>query len=438
MKTIMTKWAMLLALMTAVSCSETETEIDPEPGGDGDGQVALGINPNLKVDAGMKSATKAVVSGTSIAYPSNEFTSDDYAPGIGIFVTNKAANGWYAPDEANGGYTGHHVWYIGNNVGEDWKSIAAKGGTFADTQEKPYYLTKDVGQVFAYYPYDAGNTSAVSSATDLKIPVKVLTTGTIDAMANNAKKYWNTDQWSPTSRINLVNLSLSTEKDYLYFDGTGGRYVNNGRAEGQPPVRPDADPANTNADNPGYKINLAMKHAMAMVSFRVYDGGQLSSNDVKFTKFEIKNHAGASSFKTGEGKMSLTDGVITGNTAAGSLARTITDYILMRQIETGGVEGEHAFVQTGATSATVNGQTVSKTVSAIVYPIRFYDNEIDVDITLKEGGNTPVVYTVALPEHEWTAGSNCIYTFSAGRNKLTVMDVTVEEWIDDPQVEIPL
>lgn len=416
MKTIMTKWAMLLALMTAVSCSETETEIDPEPGGDG--QVALGINPNLKVDAGMKSATKAVVSGTAITYPSDQFASADYAPGIGIFVTNKAANGWYAPDVANGGYTGHHVWYIGSDRGEDWKSIDAKGRTFADTQEKPYYLTKEVGQVFAYYPYDADNTRAVSSAADLKIPVKVLTTGTIDATANNAKKYWNTDQWTATPRTSLVNLSLSTEKDYLYFDGTGGRYVNNGRAENQPPVRPEEDPNNTNADNPGYKINLAMKHAMAMVSFRVYDGGQLSSNDVKFTEFKIKNHASASSFKTGEGKMSLTDGAITGNSVAGTLARTITNYILMRQIEAGGVEGEHAFVQTGATSATVNGQTVSKTVSAIVYPTRFYDNEIDVDITLQEGGNTPVVYTVALPEHEWTAGSNCIY-YLLGRPQQT-------------------
>ena len=53
MKTITTKWAMLIALVTAVSCSETETGIEPEPGG-GDGQVALGINPNLKVDAGQK------------------------------------------------------------------------------------------------------------------------------------------------------------------------------------------------------------------------------------------------------------------------------------------------------------------------------------------------------------------------------------------------
>ena len=40
MKTITTKWAMLIALVTAFSCTETETGIEPEPGG-GDGQFSF-------------------------------------------------------------------------------------------------------------------------------------------------------------------------------------------------------------------------------------------------------------------------------------------------------------------------------------------------------------------------------------------------------------
>lgn len=428
----MTKWAMLIALTTAVGCSETETEIgiDPVPGGDG--QVALGINANLKVDAGMKSATKSVVSGNAITYT-------DYAdaPGLGVVVTNKGATGWYAPDAA-GGYTGHHVWYMGDKEGGNWISINTKGGTFAGTSEVPYYLTKEVGQVYAYYPYDENNTSAISSASDLKIPVAVETSGEIDATTNNAKKYWNNSAWANILKTNQVNLSLSSEKDYLYFAGTDGRYVNNGRADGQTPFDPEQGPKNNDTNNPGYLINLDMKHAMAMVSFRVYDGGNLSSNNVKFTKFEIKNHAdGSSLFKTGTGKMSLTDGAITENTTAGTMTRTINNYILMRQIESGS-EGEHAFIQTGTSATQVNGKSVSKTVSAIVYPTAFSDNEIEVDITLQEGVNPEVVYTVALPGYEWTAGSNCVYTFSAGRNKLTVMDVSVEEWQEDVQDEIPL
>lgn len=432
----MTKWAMLMALTTAVGCSETETEIgiDPVPGGNG--QVALGINANLKVDAGMKSATKSVVSGSAISYAKEKFSTD--APGLGVVVTNKEANGWYSPDAANGGYTGHHVWYMGDEKGENWISINTKGGTFDATSEVPYFLTEEVGQVYAYYPYDKNNTSGISSATDLKIPVTILATGEIDATANNAKKYWNSSQWS-NNKTDQVNLSLSTEKDYLYFTGTEGRYVNNGRADGQTPFDPEQGPKNSDTNNPGYLINLDMKHAMAMVSFRVYDGGNLSSNDVKFTKFEIKNHAGGSSpFKTGIGKMSLTDGAITENNATdGTVARTITNYVLMRQIEAGGKEGEHAFVKTGEGSQKVNAQTVSKTVSAIVYPTAFGDNEIEVVVTLQETSG-PVEYTVALPENTWAAGANCIYTFSAGRNKLTVMDVSVEEWSNDEQDEIPL
>ena len=433
MKTITTKWAMLIALMTAVSCSETETGIEPEPGG-GDGQVALGINPNLKVDAGLKSTTKAVVSGSVITY-----TDYSTAPGLGIVVTNPDATGWYSPDVSSSGYTGHHVWYIGDTKGENWISIESKGLSYDPKNEKPYYLTETVGKVYAYYPYDKDALSSLSNISgegSLKIPVSV-----IDAATNNANKIWNSSNgsWGNNNVANkAINLSDTGEKDYLYFAAEGGgRYVNNGRAKNQTPFDPEQGPKNTDAANPGYLINLDMKHAMAMVSFRVYDGGNLSSNDVKFTKFVIKNHEGSSNsyIKSGSGKMSLSDGIISDNTSTGTLTRNITNYILMKQIKDG-EQSDKAFIEN---KSTVNGQLVSKKVSAIVYPVTsFGENEIDVVITLQEGVNTAVDYTVTLPAYQWPAGTNCIYTFSAGRNKLTVMDVTVTEWEEDEPDDIPL
>ena len=435
MKTITTKWAMLIALVTAVSCTETETRIDPEPGGS-NGQVALGINPNLKVDAGLKSTTKAVVSGSAITY-----TEYNDAPGLGVVVTNSDATGWYSPDVASSGYTGHHVWYIGDAKGENWISIENKGNNFDSKNEKPYYLTETVGKVYAYYPYDEnalGSLSNISGEGSLKIPVSVLASGDIDAATNNANKYWNNTTWAPNNTNRAINLSDTGEKDYLYFAAEGGgRYVNNGRAKNQTPFDPEQGPKNTDADNPGYLINLDMKHAMAMVSFRVYDGGNLSSNDVKFTKFVIKNHDGSSNnyIRTGNGKMALSDGTISDNTTTGTLSRNITNYILMKQIKEG-EQSDKAFIEN---KSTVNGQLVSKKVSTMVYPVAsFGENEIDVVITLQEGVNTAVEYTVTLPAHEWTAGTNCIYTFSAGRNKLTVMDVTVEDWVEDEQPDISL
>ena len=299
MKTITTKWAMLIALMTAVSCSETETGIEPELGG-GDGQVALGINPNLKVEAGTRASTKSVVSGSAITY-----TDYNTAPGLGVVVTNSDATDWYSPDASSSGYTGPHVWYMGDAKGENWT----------------------IGKVYAYYPYDVNALSSllsINSESDLKIPITVIASGEMDASANNANKIWNATSWS-ANKNKGVSLSLTTEKDYLYFDGTeGGRNVNNGRAKGQIPFDPESGPNNTDANNPGYLINLAMKHAMAMVSFRVYDGGNLSDNDVNFTKFEIKNHQNSSNlFKTGTGKMALADGAISDNSTTGALSRTI-------------------------------------------------------------------------------------------------------------------
>ena len=426
-----TMWVMAIALVAATSCPETETDVIDS--GDDD-QIALGITPNLRVEAGTKSATKSVVSGDAITY--TNYTDD--APGLGVLITNEAVNGWYVPDGTD--YTGHHVWYMGDEKGANWISIQEKGVTFDDTDESPYYLTKEIGKVYAYYPYDAAITKTltnVSAEADLKIPVTVLSSGEINAQRNNAKKYWNAGAWASTARADLANLCLPAEKDYLYFAAEGGRYVNNGRADGFSPVTPEDEPDNLGTDNPGYKINLDMKHAMAMVSFRVYDGGRLSDNDVNFTKFTIKNHAGGTNlFKTGSGKMSLTDGTITETITTTELSRTITNYVLMRQVEAG--EGEHAFIKTGTTTSGINGKTVSKSVSAIVYPVNFGENEIDLEITLQEGNNTPVVYPVTLTGNQWEPNNNYIYTLSAGRNKLTVMDVSVEAWADNEQDEIPL
>lgn len=437
MKKTMTVGAVAIALLTAMSCSQTETDVLIETGSDDD-QVALGISPNLRVDAGTKVATKSVVSGDLIAYDAAKYADD--APGLGVLVTNSGSTGWYTPDGTD--YTGHHVWYMGNEKGAGWISIKAKGNTFALTREAPYYLTKTIGKVYAYYPYDATITSSlsgISSEADLKIPVAIVASGTIDATKNNAKKYWNNSAWTSSKSTDLVNLSLATEKDYLYFAGTDGRNVNNGRADGEAPVLPEADPDNMNANNPGYKINLDMRHGLSMISFRVYDGGKLTTADVNFTKFQVKNSAaGASPFKMGGGSMSLVDGAITGVSTAGDINRTVTGYVLMRQVEGGETEGEHAFVSTGTTTTSINGKTVSKSVSAIVYPTVFSDGDIEAVITLKEGSNSAVDYTIALPGNTWEANSNYIYTLSAGRNKLTVMDVTVEAWADEEQEEIPL
>lgn len=427
MKKMMTIGAMTIAFLTVTSCSETETDLIIDSGNDN--QVALGITPNLKVDAGTKAATKSVISGEAITYNVAKYSE---APGLGILITNNTATDWYTPSDNE--YGDHHIWFMGDEKGEGWISIKERNRTFATTPEVPYSLTKKVGQVYAYYPYDA-NFEPVS-ASDLKLPVTILDNGTIDATVNNAKKYRDNNKWMTTKTP--INLSLATEKDYLYFAAEGGRFVNNGRA-GDTPVKPDAEIDNSNATNPGYKINLDMKHAMAMVTFRVYDGGKLSENNVNFTKFQIENTKTSvdKPFKKGTAYMSLVDGKITDdNQTEGNISRTITNYVLMRQVESN--ESDYAFIQTGTATTSVNGKNVSKAVSAIVYPVTFGDEDIQVTITLKEGDNEEMLFPVILPSNTWEAGNNYIYTLSAGRNKLSITDVTVTNWEDQEQDEIHL
>ena len=437
----MTMGAIGIALLAMTSCTDSETEIPVQPGGDGD-QVALGVSPNLKVAAGTKATTKAVVDGDAITYAQADYASADYAPGLGVLVTNANATGWYTPDA---GSTGHHVWYMGDHEGANWKSIQTKGANFGATQESPYFLTSTVGKVYAYYPYDANITASltnIAQESDLAIPVTILANGTINATTNNAKKYWNGAAWASALTANKVNLSLAGEKDYLYFDpDVAGRYVNNGRTAGETPVRPDDEPDNTNAVNPGYKINLTMKHGLSMLSFRVYDGGNMSNSDVNLTKIQIKNSTASTSnpFKTGNGTMSLVDGTIAGTTTNGDIERVITNYILMRQVEAPTAESNQTFIAAGTGNNAINGKTVSKTVSLLVYPTTFTtDQDIEVIISLQEGANPVVEYPVTLPASAWDANTNYIYTLSAGRNKLTVVDVSVEAWNDVEQDEIPL
>lgn len=438
---------MSVVLLTAVSCSQTETDFNSV---DANAPVSLGVSATMKGSAQSKAITRSVVDGTKITYNPDNYTDANANPGIGVLLTNKTANGWYVATTS--GYGGNHIWYIGDEHGDGWKSILkdAKGTSYSDAPVVPYFMTAEVGQVYAYYPYDEDfvATGAVPAALQLKAPLLATSTTaaeiTIDATTSNAKKVWGGASWSDNTADNL-NLSLSApnDKDYMYFDGTDGRYVNNGRAAGQPPILP-ADPGDNTSDvNPGYKIDLAMKHALSMVSFRVYDGGKLSANPVTFTKFVIKNVAGKDNFKVSGKQMALSDGTITNITtdpAAGTLERNVTNYTLMRQIQSGETQSETAFI--AATG--VNAQTVTKSVSAIVYPQTFTQDEIQVVITLQGAdagvsGDYPAILTVPGTDGGWNAGKNYIYTLSAGRNRLTVMGVSVTDWTDEEvSGEIPL
>lgn len=433
------KGAISVALLTAVSCSQTETDIFPAGGGDAGTTTALGVTASVNGGAD----TKAVVDYDKILYPGGVYAD---APGLGVVLTNKDANGWYDASLSN--YGKNHIWFMGDANGQHWVSIDGRGTSYDDATKKDYNLSTEVGRVYAYYPYDATITLPSGPTfveADLKIPVSVKASGSIDAAISNANKVWDATSTSwkdKTITTHIVGLADTGEKDYMYFDGYKadgttqiGRYVNNGHAGNQPSAN-----TNTDATNPGSTIRLTMKHALAMVSFRVYDAGNLGeAGKVELVEFKIEDNAG-SFLNTANGTMALSNGDITSTTTAGSIIRTVTNYTLVQQIPSG-TQSEFKFIENPTDQIT--GKTVSKIVSALVYPTNFTAGNLKLSVKLKDSSNpssTPVetAYNVNLPGKNWERNKHYIYTLSAGRNKLDIVSVDVKTWDVVEEGELPL
>lgn len=427
--------AMSVALLTAVSCSQTETEFNPTGEGS-DSPVALGVSATMK----MGNETRAVVDYKKITYPIGNYTDAWCAPGLGVVLTNAAGTNWYKDDLSV--YGGNHIWFMGDANGENWISKKGAKGAAYDENKVDYNLSVEVGQVYAYYPYDASATFPAGGAgadfltTALTIPVAVKATGTIDATNSNADKTWDGTAWTDKTSDHLVTLADLEEKDYLFFDGTtGGRYENNGHAGNAASSNDNTDPT-----NPGYSIDLKMQHALSMVSFRVYDGGNLGdAGKVKLAKFKIADNGGQF-VNTTAGTMQIADGVLALGAADGTktIERTVSNYTLVQQVP-GGTETENTFIEQSG----VTGGSVSKIVSAIVYPTDFSagGSSLKLTVTLEDNTTgTPVStdYSVNIPARNWEKNKNYLYTLSAGRNKLNIVSVDVQEWTVVNAGELPL
>ena len=434
MKTTFMMGMMSVALLTAVSCSQTETDFNPAGEGS-DSSVALGVSATMK----MGNETKAVVDYKKITYPIGNYADAWCAPGLGVVLTNAAGTNWY--DDKLSVYGGNHIWFMGDANGENWISKKGVKGAAYDENKMDYNLSVEVGQVYAYYPYNASATFPAGGAgqdfltTALTIPVAVKATGEIDAANNNADKIWGGAAWTDKASDHLVTLADLTEKDYLFFDGVAGRYVNNGHA-GNAASAND----NTDATNPGYSINLKMQHALSMVSFRVYDGGNLgTAGKVKLTKFKIADNGG-SFVNTTAGTMQIADGTLALGSTDGNMTieRTVSNYTLVQQIPSG-TETENTFIEQSG----VTGGGVSKIVSAIVYPTDFSaGGSLKLTVTLTDTSKgtpgTSTDYSVTIPARNWEKNQNYLYTLSAGRNKLNIVSVDVQEWTVVNAGELPL
>ena len=370
-------WLMALpALLLAVGCGES---ILPE--GQDTGVAELQVSPQVVLTRGAIDAADASAVGNalgSIAVYANSTT------------TNKTTNNY-------GVYT----------------YSSSKWGNSSTTDK--IYLSAEEATIYAHYPaYQPGsNGEFQSGSTALKatnssgeytdnstinISVFLGSTGSPNAKIDFQSTDNSDSQTSTKDKI----LAASGEVDYMYADQS---------------TAVKASYKKDDTDKTG-KVTLAMKHALAMVSFRVY-ADHTYKNTGTFSKLVLANKSGDTKNVLNNGgttpAMKIKDGTITlgSSPAAVTYTRDIANYMLSK-----------ATADTDQARATAKNS--ARKASILVLPESTADKST-VEATLTIDAQD---YKVALPGSgsAWEAGKNYLYTVKLSGSELVISSVTVTQW----------
>lgn len=459
MKRELTGMAMAVLLLGTASCSKNEID---EPNGAVIPPTGKGVTLGVNVGVSTGAQTKSAVTGTAITYATADYKNVDHA--IGLVVANEGATGYYAPETANfnTGYDNYgttitELCFVGNEEGKNWKAIETSPSfptSASGEKEKTFYLDKNRGQIFAYFPYDKTKTKKVSfDDNKVTYPIDIVATSNNKlATVNNSVKIFTSGAWKDNDAASKVNI-LAEETDYLYFvpGDDKGRYVNNGSKPGSDGTVTTPDGTNTD-ENPGNSINLTMKHALSMVTFRLYDKDLVGKAPASATaaylgsvqSFKIENVAESDGpLKVGATTMNLavtsTDSPIDATATtyvSGAIERTLDGKYLLIRARKEGTDGEKASATTYLFPEKGDGRDAANNISTLVYPITAMDaNSVKVTFNILEPGKStafPLTTVLTVPEEDngWLPNKNYIYTFSVSKKGLNVVDVTVADWVN--------
>lgn len=371
-------WLMALpALLLAVGCSES---ILPE--GQDTGVAELQVSPQVvltrgAIDAGSDASAVGNALG-SIAVYANSTT------------TNKTTNNY-------GVYT----------------YSSSKWGNSSTTDK--IYLSAEEATIYAHYPayqpgsngeFQSGSTALKASGSSgeytdnstINISVFPGSTGSPNAKIDFQSTDNSDSQTSTKDKI----LAASGEVDYMYADqstAVKASYKNG-------------------SDSKTGKVTLAMKHALAMVSFRVY-ADHTYKNTGTFSKLVLANKSGDTKNVLNNGgtnpTMKIKDGTITAGSSpvAVTYTRDIANYTLSK-----------AAADTDQARTTAKNN--AKKASILVLPESTADKST-VEATLTIDAQD---YKVALPgsDSKWEAGKNYLYTVKLSGSELVISSVTVTQW----------
>lgn len=367
-------WLMALpALLLAVGCSES---ILPE--GQDTGVAELQVSPQVVLTRGAIDAADASAVGTvlgSIAVYANSKTTNKTTNNYGLYTYSSSA----------------------------WGSATDK-----------IYLSAEEATIYAHYPaYQPGSSGEFQSsgtalkATDssgeytdnstINISVFPGSTGSVNAKIDIQSTDNSDSQTSTKDKI----LAASGEVDYMYAD------------QGSTGVKASYKNGDTNKTG---KVTLTMKHALAMVSFRVY-ADHTYKNTGAFTKLVLANKSGGTTILNNGASpaMKIKDGTITlgSSPAAVTYTRDIANYTLSK-----------ATADTDQARATAKNN--ARKASILVLPENTADKST-VEATLTIDNQD---YKVALPGSgsAWEAGKNYLYTVKLSGSELVISSVTVTQW----------
>ena len=368
-------WLMAFpALLLAVGCGES---ILPE--GQDTGVAELQVSPQVvltrgAIDAGSDASAVGKALG-SIAVYANSTTTNKTTNNYGLYTYSSSA----------------------------WGSATDK-----------IYLSAEEVTIYAHYPaYQPGSNgefqsgSTVLKASDSSgeytdnstINISVFPGSTRSA---NAKiDFQSTDNSDSQTSTKDKILAASGEVDYMYAD------------QGSTGVKASYKNGDTNKTG---QVTLVMKHALAMVSFRVY-ADHTYKNTGTFTKLVLANKSGGTTILNNGASptMKIKDGTITvgSSPAAVTYTRDIANYMLPK-------------AASSDASAATTAKNNARKASILVLPESTADKST-VEATLTIDAQD---YKVALPgsDSKWEAGKNYLYTVKLSGSELVISSVTVTQW----------
>lgn len=383
MKTLKTTMFVTACMAMMCACTDQSTLGENQGSNESNELVELKINPSIALTRAAVTGTEGSALGSIAVYSSG--TENNYA----IYEYTDGGSSW-----------------------------GAKGSD-------KIYLSKEAVTIFAYYPAcsDADNSTA------LKINESSPTTPSATSTINVSLNEGETNDNEKTKIIVASNATGSintTEKDIDYMYAVNGANGVNGTDQ-------------PTASSTSSSVSLKMKHAMALVSFKVIKENY--NNDGKLTKIVLKNKDNSSTTTLNQGDGQATMNISSGNITLGTTAKAATFT---------------RFIYTGTSASSTAGYTLkgdtnqSPAFSILTYPNDTEDKStIEVVVTVDEQ-----TYSVALPSgsstnpantdsnstsQAWAAGKNHVYTLKLSGKELGITNVAIEPWgADVPMGDVTL